>query len=155
VAVAMGARARVRGGIEMLSSVEAAAYHEAGHYVVARQMGFDTVSCDTDGLGNGCTHYRSPERDRHGYDGRRKLLSVLFAGELAERLRFGMAPNERGLAGDDRTADELLLSVPREIRSHMQREQMHEAAGVLRERWELVEGIAERLRGGGTFGHAS
>jgi hypothetical protein len=138
----------------MLSSVEACAVHEAGHYTVAREMGFDPVSCRADGLGSGSTRFASPEHDRHGYAGRRRLLSVLFAGELAERLRFGMAPNERGLAGDDRTADELLASIPREIRSHMQREQMHEAARILQDRWELVEAVAECLRGGGRFGYA-
>ena len=115
-------------------------------------MGFASVSCCTDGMGSGNTCYRSPEPDRRGYTGRRRLLSVLFAGELAERLRFGVAVNERGLTGDDRAANELLSSIPREIRLRIQTEQMDEAARTLRERWELVEAIAEHLRDGGTFG---
>jgi ATP-dependent Zn protease len=139
----------------MLSSVEAAVYHEAGHYVVAREMGFDPVVSHTDGMGNGRTCYASPERDRHTYDGRRKLLSVLFAGLLAEHMQFGMWPNERGHTGDHRAATEVALTIPREIRRRVEAEQMQAAARTLREHWSLVEGIAERLRGGGRFGYAS
>jgi hypothetical protein len=136
----------------MLSSVEACAFHEAGHYTVAREMGFDPVSCRADGLGSGRTRYTCPEHDRHTYDGRRKLLSVIFAGLLAEHMQFGMWPNEH--AGDHRAATEVALTIPKEIRARVEREQMHEAARILRSRWGLVEAVAERLRDGGRFGYA-
>jgi hypothetical protein len=131
-------------------SEEACAYHEAGHYVVARQMGFDAESCCTDGRGNGLTRYSYSRHKRITSDEARRLASVLFGGMLAERMKFGDVLGDH--SGDHRKANELLTVFPRCQRLRIQAEAMSAAAVALRERWELVAAIAEHIRGGGKWG---
>jgi hypothetical protein len=86
----------------------ALAIHEAAHYAAARALGFDPLGCTISDRG-GLTRYtvRRPDTDT----GRRAHVSVIFAGQLAEQMRFGETVN--GHADDDRRATALLMHWPR------------------------------------------
>jgi hypothetical protein len=133
---------------------EALAYHESAHYCAARQLGLSPESCRVDATG-GVTRYAPRRGERATPAGRRRLLSVLFAGRLGELLRFGWSPLEDGRSSDDRAANALLEPYPQHQRIRMQSQAMDAAADALRARWPLVEAIAEELLRCGRFPRAT
>ncbi len=132
----------------------AVCYHESGHYVTARGVGIEPEGCKVSEAGGKTFLRRDP--GAHTPAGRRRLLAVHFGGMLAERLKFGEAPLERGgHVSDNKTADGILLEFPRAERAREQREAMDVAARALRERWPFVQALAEELHEKGSWGVAA
>jgi hypothetical protein len=64
----------------------AAAYHEAGHAVVAAAHGYDLYQIDADGMGKGVVWFSCPDTEDEAEDGRCRLLSVDVAGRVAQSI---------------------------------------------------------------------
>lgn len=123
------------------------AWHESGHYVCARELGFEDVCCEIDGGndGGGVTRYSPVGYASHDT---RKVLAVLLAGALAEQMAEGFP----GLAASDfRRAGALLETVARWERPRVRREAGEMAVAALKGNWDLVEGLARHLRTKGSF----
>lgn len=133
---------------------EAVAVHEGSHYAAARHLGLSPESCRINATG-GVTRIVAEGGARSTPEGCLRLLSFLFAGRLGELLHFGWSPLEDGRSSDDRAANALLAPYPLHTAARMQSQAMDAAAGALRERWELVEAIAEELLRHGAFPRAA
>jgi hypothetical protein len=117
------------------------AIHERGHRTVLRvARGFDDaqVSCEIrrdDGVTYG-PNVSDP----------RWTIAVLLAGGVAEAINWGPDGREGyGSDEDRRMIAEVLDGLHPECRSHKLAEGERIARDALREHWDLVEGVAERL----------
>ncbi len=133
------------GALQVLTRLESTSFHEAGHYVLARTVGFERVHAGMHPTGlSGSTFYRSPEVE----DWRMEKLAVVMAGGIAERLATAV---ENAHTHDDAEIAEIIDSFPREEQMAARIEATDFVFQVLRDRWELVEAVAESLRQKGIF----
>jgi len=138
----------------------AAAYHEAGHAVVAAAMGYDVRSCFTDEHGSGAMESSYPVEEIETLEGRRRQLVVAAAGQVAEVIGLGLDDlnddsrldaNAREAVeklawllaiGEDRTDDQAWVEgrMRREVRAAR-----NQARRLLEADWRDVEIIAESI----------
>lgn len=145
----------------------AAAYHEAGHAIVADGVGYTVTLVSVDGEGFGNTGFRAPSTDysRGSMAGRWRLLMVSLAGSLAEAIYLDrpdigsldemvdsiesdllLRPqDEREWHGEAGNVAQLVEHLDPAERQAELAEARDDALVLLRERWDDVEGLAEEL----------
>ncbi|HWW91361.1 MAG TPA: hypothetical protein VNY35_11350 [Solirubrobacteraceae bacterium] len=115
------------------------AFHEAGHYTVARQQGAPVVSCEVR-RDDGATYGAQVMSDPRG------KIAVLMAGGIAEELVWGPSGTEGyGSEDDKRQLAAVLHALHPACHAYKLAEGERIARSALSERWALLEGVAERL----------
>jgi hypothetical protein len=117
---------------------EQTAFHEAGHAVVACEVGCEDVWID---VAERRTHYETPKRLHGTQAGRRADLSVYYAGAIAVFNRYGDLTRSR-FATDERAATKVLETFPERERGKVTEQAAARAESILAERWDDVEWIA-------------
>lgn len=136
----------------------AAAYHEAGHAVVAAAMRYDVFGCFIDEHGSGVMSFRWPAEEMATLEGRRRLLIVAAAGDVAEviGLRFDDDPRDLDVdAGQAAVRVAWLAADGHERKDAARLEELAReeistarltARRMLDEEWDDVEAIASSIR---------
>ena len=134
-------------GVTDSGSLEAIAYHEAGHAVISMKLGYRclyvTIIPDGDRLGHVCCE--DPLVGGHD-DKIKHALTVLIAASLAERKHIGS--RTWGDADDRVKATNLALLATDRDSEHAEaliNEMIGEARRLVEQHWPDIEALAERL----------
>jgi predicted NAD/FAD-binding protein len=137
--------------------LRAAAYHEAGHAVAAAAMEYDVLGCSVDEHGVGSTCVCWPNEESTTIAGRRRLLTVSAAGDVAEMIGVGRIDDPAVRDVDAVTCAERMARLEA---SEQQREDgawlekrvhaeiaaaRHAARKILETQWPDVEAIASSI----------
>lgn len=140
------------------------AVHEAGHAVVAEELGYEVTRVEIYTDGYGFCGFRLPVGDLNSCGGRYRRLAVAAAGQVAEEIYYDLPPDRDevisyvlslvGMHPDDLIGEgdrgdaALILGEPctcgRTVEAEA-REAMDVAEEILRERWEDVLTLAATL----------
>lgn len=131
---------------------KSAAYHEAGHTVIAALLGLPLrnagVRVDSKCHGLACLCCRVPgdlSNDARDVDERERTIVMLYAGYVAQRMFFTDCPSD-GAVRDEALAQQLLSEMHPLSDSHAYDQRLREKAQrSVKSHWNVVGALAETL----------